>query len=224
MTSRAHQDWTDQLDRQGVVELTAGDQVVARVDHDGVHLPSEDLLVPWRALAFAFGHRTRHWGVERGELELTVSRTWWTQTLGRSRAQGRPAPYRDNGWEASLAVGYERFGRRRIPVDDFAEWLEDQAVRRAPLPDRLCLTPHADRPVLDRDSNRDVPLDRLPLSHQLRADIEAWGALGDDVPSEGRSDDATWEPLWASGRALAARVEEETGRRTAVWADCPEVP
>lgn len=224
MTSRAHQDWTDQLDRQGVVELTAGDQVVARVDRDGVHLLSEDLLVPWRALAFAHGYSTRHWGVERGELELTVSRTWWTETLGTTSEEGSPAPFRDTGWEAIVPVHYQRFGRGRTPVEEFAEWLQEHAVRRAPLPDRLCMSPGDDRPIFDRDSNRDVPLDRLPLSHQLRADIEAWGASGDDVPSDQRSDEGTWEPLWASGRDLAARVQQETGRPTAVWADCPEVP
>jgi hypothetical protein len=78
--------------------------------------------------------------------------------------------------------------------------------------------------VFDRDTSRRVPLDRLPISHGLRADVAAWGAAAADVPNLERSDDATWDRFWPTGRELAARLEQETGLPSAVWADCPEVP
>ena len=210
--------WTAALDAGGPVELTAGDRLVVRVDGSGVLLPEVDLLVPWVHLGSAFGVSTERLSARPGSLELFVSRTWWTDELGRTPTE-RDAR---GAWEPSVVTTIRSF-RRPVPAEELGDWLTEEVVRRAPLPARLALTPSAD-PVLDRDTGRRIPPDRLPLSHTLGADLVAWAAAAAELSDAERSDDATWERFWPPGRELAARVEQETGLPTAVWADCPEVP
>lgn len=217
--SRTQLEWTSALDAGGPVDLTAGDRLVARVDGAGVLLTEHDLVVPWVHLGWAFGESTTRFSLQPGSLDLYVSRTWWTDDLGREPLHPDPR----GAWEALLSTSFTSF-RRPVPAEEFGEWLTGEAVRRAPLPARLALTPSPEDPVFDRDTSRRVPLDRLPISHSLRADVAAWGAAAADVPELERSDDATWDRFWPTGRELAARLEQETGRPSAVWADCPEVP
>lgn len=216
-------EWSRQLDETGVVELRAGRRVVARVDRDGVLLPARDLRVRWAHLGFADGAETARLDMAPSTLTLSVSRTWWAEHVAgstgdeRRRAEGE---LRD-GW-ARPSVSFKTWSR--VPVESFGEWLSAEAVTRAPMPDRFFLTPTPETSVFDRDSNRPVPLDRLPVSHELRARLAAWGAAADAVPAAERSTDAAWEPCLPEGRALAASLQDETGRPAAVWADCPEVP
>jgi hypothetical protein len=201
------------------VELLAGARPVVRVDAAGVLVHQLDLLVPWIRLGVVVGFPTSRFSTEQGALDLYVSRTWWTDELGRA------PQHRDErgAWEALLVTTFTSFWRP-VPGGDFADWLTAEAVLRAPLPPRLALTPAPGRCAFDRDSGRDVPLDRLPISHSLRADLEAWAAGAATVPDLDQFDGTTWEQFWPPGRELASRVEQETGLPTAVWADCPEVP
>ena len=210
----------------GAVELVAGRRVVARVDHEGVLLVARDLFVAWEHLGFADGSDPDPGLLlpkVPGDLALTVSRPWWAEHIAgltgrpRRRAEGEL----EQGWARPRAVV---MSRRRVPLEAFGEWLSAEAITRAPLPDRFCLSPDPETPVSDRDTNRPVPLDRLPISHTLRDRIAAWGAAAEAVPEEQRILDATWEPFWTEGRPLAADLETETGRPAAVWADCPDMP
>jgi hypothetical protein len=213
-------DWTASLDAGRPVELTAGDRLVVRVDAAGVLLTEADLLVTWMDVGSAWGVSTERFSGRPGSLTLFVSRTWWTDQLGRTPTE-RDAR---GAWEPSIETTFRSF-RRPVPAAELGDWLTEEVVRRAPLPERLALTPSAD-PVFDRDSGRRVPLDRLALSHTLRADLLAWAAPAADVPDAHaqHGEDAAWERYWPPGRKLAARLEQETGRPSAVWADCPEVP
>lgn len=219
MSRTSVEGWTSALDAGRPVELSAGDRLVVRVDAEGVFVRQLDVLVPWVHLGMAIGHSTSRFSWEQGALDLYVSRTWWTDELGRA------PQHRDErgAWEAVLVTTFTSFWRP-VPAMELAEWLTEQAVRRAPLPPRLAITPAPERLVFDRDSGRDVPLDRLPLSYVLRADLEAWAGGAAAVSEQHWTDETSWEPFWPPGRELAARLEQETGRPTAVWADCPEVP
>ena len=216
-------EWSRQLDETGVVELTAGRRVVARVDRDGVLLPARDLRVPWARLGFAEGVEAGRLDMVPSTFTLWVSRTWWADHIAGSTGDERRRAERElrDGW-ALPSVPFKSWSR--VPVESFGEWLSAEAVTRAPLPDRFSLTPTPETPVFDRDSNRPVPLDRLPVSHVLRARLAAWGAAADAVPVAERTTDAAWEAFLPEGRALAASLQEETGRPAAVWADCPDVP
>ena len=211
--------WTSALDAGRPVELTAGDRLVVSVDTAGLLLPEVDLLVPWVHLGSAFGVSTERFSARPGSLALFVSRRWWTDELGRTPTERNAR----GAWEPSVETTFRSF-RRSVPAEELGDWLTEEVVRRAPLPARLSLTPSPADPVLDRDTGRRVPLDRVPLSHALRADLVAWAGAAADLSDAERTDDATWERFWPPGRTLAARVEQETGLVTAVWADCPEVP
>ncbi|WP_341241416.1 hypothetical protein [uncultured Nocardioides sp.] len=218
-------EWSRELSL-GAVELVAGRRVVARVDHEGVLLVARDLFVAWAHLGFADGSDPEPGLLlpkVPGTLTLTVSRPWWAEHI--AGLTGRPR----RRAERELKQGWARptvpvVSRETVPVETFAEWLSAEAVTRAPLPDRFCLSPDPETSVSDRDTNRPVPLDRLPISHTLRDRIAAWGAAAGEVPEEQRILETTWEPFWTEGRPLAADLETETGRSAAVWADCPDVP
>lgn len=206
-----------------MVEFGAGRRVVARVDREGVFLPSRDLLVRWEHLGFADGDEGDRFGPMPSTLTLSVSRPWWGAQIAASTGKERARAERElaDGW-ASVTVSYKSW--RRTPVESFAAWLSAEAVTRAPLPSRFYLSPDAETSVFDRDTNRPVPLGRLPISPDLRDRLAGWGAAAAAVPEAERSDPTTWERFLPAGRALAASLEEETGRSAAVWADCPDVP
>ncbi len=212
--------WSRELDL-GTVELQAGRQVVARVDRKGVLLVARDLFVGWEHLGFADGFE--HGSGAPGTLELRVSRPWWAEYIAGAtgKEQRRAKRELDHGWaRPRISVA----SRRPVGLEAFGEWLSNEVVTRAPLPERLCLSPDPETSVSDRDTNRPVPLDRLPISHTLRDRLTAWGAAAGKVPDDERILDATWEPFWVEGRVLAADLEAETGRSAAVWQDCPEMP
>ena len=212
--------WSRELSL-GVAELRTArpDQVVARVDQEGVLLVACDVFVAWKDLGLADGDDPL--SSMPGSLALAVSRDRWAEHLASLSARERERAERGvaEGW-VSVPVK----SRRPVPVEAFAEWLEAELSTRAPLPDRFCLTPSPDTSVLDRDSSRRIPLDRLPISHTLRDRLAAWGAAAGRVPDKERVRESTWEPFALEGRVLAADLEAETGRSAAVWQDCPEMP
>ena len=187
MTSRDWDDWSRRLEAGGSVDLTVGDNMVVRVQGDGVWLPSRDLLVRWQHLGFADG---------------------WEQP----RFSGVPYRLEFRSW------------RRRVPLESFAEWLTQQAEDRAPIPERLCITPVADGQVMDRDTNRSVALDRLPITHELRSRLVAWGQAGSSLARDNAADEAAWESLKPEGRKLARALEVETGRPSVTWWDTTDMP
>ena len=212
--------WSQLVDAGDVAELHVGGQVLASADADGVRLPTLEVVVPWLHLGWAHGESLPAGLLRRrARLLVVVSRPWWSEHLADRVGRNVPSPL-GSGWNAELEV--EAGSARQAPVEEFADWLTDEAVTRAPLPTRLCLTPSPHDPVSDRDTNRPVPLDRLPISHALRADVAAWGAGADRV--EDPTAEGVWDPFWPPGRELAARLEQETGLASAVWPDCPEVP
>jgi hypothetical protein len=216
--------WARQLDAAGVVELVAGRRVVARVDAAGVLLPSRDLLVRWQHLGFADGEESpRLLGPSTGFLRLSVSRSWWAAHIVESTGEERRRAERElaNGW-AEPTVSFRSW--RAVPVGAFGDWLSAEIVARAPLPDRFLLSPVTETSVFDRDTNRPVPLDRLPIGHVLRERLAAWGAAADTVPAAEGTTDEAWRRFLPDGRALALSLQEETGRPAAVWADCPDAP
>jgi len=216
---RREEEWTDRLAAGGQVELGVGGQVLASAGAAGLRLPTMDLLVPWVHLGWTLGE-SRPAGIarHRARLLVVVSRTWWSEHLADRVGRAVPSVL-GSGWNAEVEV--EANGRR-APVEEFADWLTDEAVTRAPLPARLCLTPSPQHPVSDRDTNRPVPLERLPASHTLRTDVAAWGAGAAEVEDPAAA--GVWDRFWPPGRDLAARLQQETGLPTAVWPDCPEVP
>lgn len=221
--SQLWEDWSRQLRETGQVQLAAGRRVIATVNAEGVFLPARDLLVRWPHLGFADGGEYGRLDSLPSTLTLTVSRTWWSEHIAASTGKERRRAEREmaKGW-ATPSVSFN--ARSGAHVEAFGEWLSAEAVVRAPIPDRFYLSPAAGTPVFDRDSNRPVPLDRLPVSHSLRDRFAAWAAAGDAVPEEDRGRDETWEHFLPEGRALAAALQGETGRPAAVWADCPDVP
>jgi hypothetical protein len=174
-------------------------------------------------LGFADGFEVDRFGLLPSTLTLSVSRTWWAEHIAASTGKERARAQREmaNGW-AKVTVAFK--SSRNAPVEAFGEWLSAEAVTRAPLPDRFYLSPQVETSVFDRDTNRPVPLDRLPISHELRARIAAWGAAADSVPDAELGDATAWEHFLPEGRTLAASLQEETGRSAAVWDDCPDVP
>lgn len=203
----------------GAVELVAGRRVVARVDHEGVLLVARDLFVAWEHLGFADGLDPL--STMPGSLAVAVSRPWWAERV--STLSGTERRRAQEELETGL-VSVPVASRRAVPVEAFGDWLSAEVIARAPLPGRLCLTPGLETSVLDRDSSRPVPLDRLPISHTLRDRLAAWGAAAGAVPDDERTATATWDGFLPEGRVLAADLETETGRSAAVWADCPDMP
>lgn len=211
-------EWSQLVDHGGA-ELQVGRQLLASAGSDGLRLPTVDLLVPWVHLGWAHGESpTSSLLTQRARLLVVVSRPWWSEHLADRVGRAVPSIL-GSGWNAEVEVVARG---RRAPVEEFADWLSDEVVTRAPLPARLCLTASSQAPVSDRDTNRPVPLERLPISHALRADIAAWGAGADRVEDPGA--DGVWDVFWPPGRELAARLEQECGLPSAVWPDCPEVP
>lgn len=221
--ARLRAEWSRQLQQHGAVELTAGRRVIARVDAEGVRLPARGLLVPWAHLGFADGFEGAGSSGLPSTLSLTVSRTGWAAHIASSTGKERRRATREleDGW-ATPTVRFKSWKDSR--VEAFGEWLSGEVVERAPLPERFCLSPGKPGPLSDRDTNRPVPLERLPISEELRTRLVIWSDAAEDVPAAQRADEATWERFWPEGRVLAADLTRETGRQAAVWADCPDVP
>lgn len=222
-SASVREEWTRQLNEGGLVEFAAGRRLIARVNADGVALPTRDLLVRWMHLGFADGHQGSWFPWVPSALTLTVSRPWWARHIAASAGieRFRAKNELSNGWARPTVLFSPWFG---APVEAFGEWVSEEAVARAPIPDRFCLTPSTSTSVLDRDTNRPVPLDRLPIGDLLRERLAAWGAAAGAVPDEERAKDETWARFLPEGRALAADLQGETGRLAAAWADCPDMP
>lgn len=211
--------WSQLVESGRAAELHVGGRLVASAATDGLRLPTMDLLVPWVHLGWALGETLPAGPFrQRARLLVMVSRPWWSEHLADRVGRAVPSVL-GSGWNAEVEVVATG---RRAPVEEFGDWLSEEVVTRAPLPARLCLTPSSQRPVSDRDTNRPVPLERLPVSHTLRADVATWGAGADRV--EDPTAEGVWDGFWPPGRELAARLEQETGLPSAVWPDCPEVP
>ncbi len=221
------EEWSRQLAETGVVELVAGREVVARVDLEGVLLPGRDLRVRWQHLGFADGRQSSRssWFSRSatGTLALSVSRPWWAAHIAGSTGEERDRAERElaNGW-ATPTVSFR--ARTDPPVEVFAEWLSAEAITRAPIPERFYLSPAAETSVYDRDTNRPVPVDRLPVGPELRDRIAAWGAASAEMSGAAALDESAWARFLPEGRAIAVSMQEVTGLPTAVWEDCPELP
>ncbi|WP_300540360.1 hypothetical protein [uncultured Nocardioides sp.] len=224
MTSRDWDDWSRRLEAGGSVDLTVGDNMVVRVQGDGVWLPSRDLLVRWQHLGFADGWEQPRFSGVPYRLELIVSRPWWAEQVAQKTGRAMEDVLSDlAGTHATVDVEF-RSWRRRVPLESFAEWLTQQAEDRAPIPERLCITPVADGQVMDRDTNRSVALDRLPITHELRSRLVAWGQAGSSLARDNAADEAAWESLKPEGRKLARALEVETGRSSVTWWDTTDMP
>lgn len=216
-------EWSRRLHEDGVVELKAGWRVIARVDAEGVLLPSRDLLVRWKHLGFAEGLDGICLGGVPSEFELWVSRPWWATQIAGSTGRARRRAERElsDGW-AQPKVRFHTW--KPSHVEAFSAWLSAEAIVRAPLPERLCVTQVSQGPVLDRDTNRPVPLDRLSISESLSTRLADWLRAAEAIPAAQRGDDGAYDGFLPEGRTLAEDLERETGRPSAVWADCGDVP
>lgn len=224
MTSREWDDWSRRLEVEGSVDLTVGDNILVRVQGDGVWLPSRDLLVRWEHLGFADGWEQPRFSGAPYRLELIVSRPWWAEQVAQKTGRAIRDVLSDlAGTHATVDVEF-RSWRRGVPVESFAEWLTQQAEDRAPIPERPCITPAGSRPVLDRDTNRPIPVDRLPISHELQSRLLVWGEAGAALAGDATADDTAWEALKPEGRELASALEAETGRPSVTWWDTTDMP
>lgn len=224
MESPRETEWTRQLETAGELDLSVGEKVIVRVDGQGVFLPSRDLRIEWQHLAYVDGWEQPRFSARPYKLTLTVSRPWWAQQLAATTGKAVSEIAAGlSGKHAELDVEF-RSWLRLIPLEAFGEWLTKQTEQRAPVPARLCITPVTTKVVMDRDSNRVVPLARVQITNELRSRLQEWAEAGSAVPDELVGDDATWEPFKASGRDLAADLASESGRPTETWWDCPDMP
>lgn len=129
-------------------------ETILVVSTDGVRLVERDLHLPWDVLGPVFG-----WA-GFGELELGVAASFWEAHIKQaSGAERRRAVLeRGRGWPMVTV-------HCRLDLAPIATWLTNEIQQRAALPELMCLSPTGARatPLIDQDTRREVPLDRLEI-------------------------------------------------------------
>ena len=225
MQGTGPESWAAQLAEAGRVEfnqppkrvlgIRVGEpETVLVVSTAGVRLVARELDLPWDVIGPVFG-----WTGD--ELDIGVSAPFWeTHIAQASGAERRRAILeRGRGWPMVTLPC-------RVETEPFAEWLTLEVQQRAALPHLLCLSPSGARtPLIDQDTRREVPLDRLGISASLRETLERWSARADQVAQAERKVSATWDAFAPEGRHLAVQLEQELRGRAKVgyWEDLPDV-